>query len=383
MYDVAIVGGSLAGAATAVHLATAGYRVILLERMAVHQRKACGEGLFPRGVRELSRLGVLEEVRPVAAPLLGVRFLAGQAKAQARFADLDWNGLGLERSLLDPLLLERAREAGAEVRRGVAMRSLLINGDSVAGVRTSQEDIRARFVIGADGLGSRVRRQAGLDRKQRSNRYGVSAHIQLEDDPEPFVEVHFRSGYELYVTPVGRRTINVAVLLDKRLLSRLGGALQSWFNCVVDRALLAPHSIVDGVRASGPFGRGCTRPWRRNLALVGDAAGFSDAISGEGMSSALISARYCAAAVDEYLIGNGERGLRQYGRLRANLTRNSDILARLSLAIASRPAFAERAVRQLARRPDTFARLVSISAGDRPLHALRPSDALALLGATR
>jgi menaquinone-9 beta-reductase len=382
MYDVAVIGGSLAGGATALHLAKSGYRVILLERSASYQRKACGEGLFPRGVRELSRLGLLEEVRRFAAPLVGVRFLAGPARVEARFAGLGWSALGVERSRLDPLLLERVHVAGVEVRRGVAMRSLIFSGDSIAGVRTNQGDIRARFVVGADGVGSRVRRQAGLDRHRRSNRYGISAHIQLECDPEPFIDVHFRGGYEVYVTPVGRRMINLAILLDKRLLSPRPGTLHDWFTRIVDREFGSVfRSIVDGARAAGPFGRACTRPWRGNIALVGDAAGFLDAISGEGMSSALISARYCAAAVDEYLLGNGERALRQYGRRRAKLMRNSDLLARLTLALAARPAIAKRSIRQLARRPDTFVRLVSISAGDLPLHALRPSDALTLLPA--
>jgi flavin-dependent dehydrogenase len=382
MYDAAVIGGSLAGAATALHLATTGYRVVVLEQSALYVRKACGEGLFPRGVRELSRLGLLKDVRPLAAPLQGVRFVAGREKVAARFADIHWSGLGVERSRLDPLLLERARQAGAEIRRGVAMQSLLFDGESVAGVRTSQGDIPARFVVGADGLGSRVRRQAGLDRQQRSDRYGVSAHVQLECEPEPFIEVHFRAGYEIYVTPVGLRTINVAVLLNKRLLSRIRGALQGWFTFMVDRVLgSAGHTIVDSARAAGPFGRACTQSWRRNLALVGDAAGFWDAISGEGMSSALISARYCAAAIDAYLLGKGEQALRLYGARRAKLIRNSDLLARLTLALASKPAVARRAVHQLARQPETFGRLISISAGDLPLHALRPSDAVTLLPA--
>lgn len=380
MYDVAVIGGSLAGAATALHLARTGHSVILIERSRNHRPKACGEGLFPRGVGELGSLGILDEALRQAAPLSGIRFHAAGFEVQSPFGPGEYTGLGIERSHLDPLILKAACRAGVEVHQGVTMRSLLPDGERFAGVQTSDGDIRARVVIGADGIGSRVRRQAGLDRRQRGNRYGISAHIRVASDPQPFVDVYFCSGYEVYVTPVAHRTVNVAVLLKKRMLRRVRPHLDAWFAAAVKAAVgSSTHETLDVPHAAGPFGVTCTRPWRRNLVLVGDAAGFFDAISGEGMSSALISARYCAAAVDEYLGTGDESAFRHYARQRSALVQNSDALARLTLALAASRATARLSIRHLSRHPAIFARLVSISTGELPLTALRPADVLALV----
>jgi flavin-dependent dehydrogenase len=225
-----------------------------------------------------------------------------------------------------------------------------------------------------------MRRLAGLDRQVQGSRYGVSAHVELEGSVEPFVDVHFHRGYEVYVTPVGGQSVNVAVLFRKSLLRHLHHDLGGWFVHAVAPALgPAAHHLLDAPQVAGPFARVCTRPWRGNVILVGDAAGFFDAVSGEGMSSALISARYCAAAINAFLQTDDERAFDRYAVRRARLLRNSDLLARLTLALAARPAIAQLAVHQLAHRPQTFDRLVRISSGDLPLSALRPSDVWALL----
>jgi flavin-dependent dehydrogenase len=139
------------------------------------------------------------------------------------------------------------------------------------------------------------------------------------------------------------------------------------------------YELLEEPRVTGPFPVACTRGWRANLVLAGDAAGFFDGISGEGMSIALASSRDCAVAVDQYLATRSYAPFRAYDRQRRALARNSTLLARLSLFLGGHPTLARLAVRNLARRPEAFAKLVAINGGERGLMSLRPRDFAALL----
>lgn len=377
-YDAVVVGGSLAGAATAIHLAEAGRRVVLLEHSHVYKRKACGEGLFPQGVRELGRLGLLPAVLEQPVRLAGVRFHAGDAVAAATMEG--GGGLGVRREWLDPLLLGRAESAGVEVRRGVTARALLRDGPRLRGVATDAGDVLARVVVGADGLNSRIRRLAALDGKRRGTRYGISAHVRLNRPLEPFVDVHFEPGYELYITPVGESDANVALLVRKPAMHQFAGRLQTHYGMILRAhpALGDAFELLDEPLAAGPFVASCTRPWRANLVLVGDAAGFFDGITGEGMSVALVSARLCAEAVARYLGDGDYQPFREYAAHRAGLVRSSNLLARVALALGSRPTLARMAVRNLQRQPRTFEKLVAINSGEIGLRRVRPRDFMAL-----
>ena len=378
MYDVAIVGGGLAGAATATHLAEAGLRVVVLERALVYRRKACGEGLFPQGVQELERLGLLEELRAVSAELAGVRFHAGRFTATA--APPAGAGMGIRREALDAAVLRRAATAGAEVRRRVTVRGVLRQGRKLAGVSTSEGDVLAKVVIGADGLNSHVRRLAGLEGARRGQRYGVSAHIRMAEAPAPYVDVYFAEAFELYVTPVGGHDANGALLLRKPAMKRFAGRLAEEYEAILrgHPALAAGFEVLDDPLAAGPFAATAKRSWRANLVLVGDAAGFLDGITGEGMSVALVSARSCAVAVQAHLETGSYEPFRQYERSRRALVRNSNRLGRVSLTLGAQPALARWSVRNLERRAGTFEKLVGINSGERGLRDLRPRDLLAL-----
>lgn len=378
--DVLIVGGSLAGAATAIHLARAGRSVLLVERSLESTRKACGEGLSPLGVAELARLGLLSEIGPRGLELDGVSFHAGEHTATASFSGMDATPLGIQRTYLDQSLLDEARRIGVDVQTGVTVRSLSMQGDEVTSVQTDSGDLQAPVIVGADGLGSRMRRQAGLERGRTTARYGISAHIRVESLEAPQINVYFEDQHELYATPVAPGVTNVAILLHRAHMRGVAGDLLGGYRAMLDRhdAVFPRYELLDEPLAAGPFDVACTRPWRGNLVLVGDAAGFVDAISGEGMATALVSARHCAAAIDSYLERGDESAFRRYAGQRRALVRGSTLLARLALMLGSRNTLARWSVRNLARRPETFARLVAVNAGTLPLHALRPTDALAL-----
>lgn len=379
MHDVIIVGGSLAGATTALHLAQAGRDVVLIERNREHQRKACGEGLFPLGVAELRRLGLIEELRRTSTRLDGMRFNAGERSAWAPLGL--GGGLGVQRPALDCAVLARAKRAGVDVCMGVASRGLVIEERRATGVKTDSGVIRAKVIVGADGLNSGIQRESRLGLRRRGQRYGVSAHIALRQDPAPIVDVFFEGGYELYLTPVGGAVVNAALLMRRDGMGRFAGNLVGAYEQLLRThpALSGGFDVVDQPAVAGPFARGCLRAWRANVVLVGDAAGFFDGISGEGMSAALLSARHCAAAVDNYLAAGDYAAFRAYDRQRRNLVRNSNLVARLALMLAAKPRVARVAVRNLARRPGTFAKLTAINSGEAGLRSLRPWDLSALV----
>jgi flavin-dependent dehydrogenase len=380
MPEVLVVGGGVAGAAVAIHLARMGHAVLLLDRTTFPRRKACGEGLFPRGVAALHDLGVLGRLQP-AAPLRALRFHVGGVTAEARLGTAARPALGVSRAVLDCALLDAARGAGVQVSLGErAVRLLPRSG--VFALETDKRVLTPAFIVAADGLNSGLRRQAGLEPLRTGRRYGVSAHAELPAAADAAVEVHFGAGFEVYLTPVGERSLNVAVLASGRpAAARPRGLAGS-----VEPALDAVGVAHDGWRfAEAPAGAGTfpvlpSRLWSRNLALAGDAAGFFDGITGEGISLALASAPECALAVHAFLASQGDpAALALYERRRRALGRNSELFGRLTLLLAGHPALAGRAVRGLARRPEAFSRLVAVSNGEAPLRSLRPFDLLALL----
>lgn len=374
MIDVLVVGGGVAGSATAIHLARHGCSVVLVDRASFPRRKACGEGLFPRGVRELRDLGVLNGVAPFLE-LERIRFHAAGQVAEAKLGRPAARAAGVQRDLLDAALLAEAQSAGVEVRTGCRAIALIPDSDSSFSLLTDGGELEARAIVAADGLNSGLRRQAGLDAKVHGRRYGISAHVALPEQREAAIDVFFHSGFEVYVTPVGDRLSNVAVLMSKPLTRVLAGSPAEAFARLVRReASLGGWRPVDEPLVAGPFAVRAKSLWSRNLVLAGDAAGFFDGITGEGMTLALVSARHCAAAVKEYLTSGSEARFAEYESKRRALARKSQILGRLTLLLAARPWTTRRAVRGLARDPDAFSRLLAVSSGEQRLLSLKPMD---------
>ena len=372
-----MVGASLAGVSTAIHLRRLGHAVTLLERATFPRRKACGEGLFPVGVAALRELGDFESLIEAGAPLRGVRFNAGESRATASLGEEP--GLGIRRERLDAALVQAAIDAGVHLRTGTMVTGLHLRAGRVEAVDTAEGPVAGRAFVAADGLASSLRRMAGLDGAM-GTRYGVTAHVLLQREPEPLVDIFFERGYELYLTRVGQYSANVALLLRKPGMHPFAGRVREAFIEQLQRhpAFAAGFTLEDAPMVAGPFRRRCHRAWRANLLLVGDAAGFYDGISGEGMSAALAAGPMAAHALHHYLATGSYDPLRAYDAERRALVRNSDLLAKVSLALSRNQAVARYAVGNLARRPGTFARLVAISSGTAPLATLRARDLVAL-----
>jgi flavin-dependent dehydrogenase len=379
MPDVVVVGASVAGSATAIHLASLGHSVQLIDQASFPRRKACGEGLLSPGVAELKTLGLLDNLLPDVTILNCLRYVGLQGETvEAPLGSADRPAIGVQRHLLDASLLHAAAERGVDVCLGIQARGVAETAGRFA-LLTEQRSVPARVIVAADGIHSRLRQAAGLVTRP-GRRFGVSAHFLLPEQPEGRVAVHFRRGYQVYLTPVGGRLVNVALLLDRAQARMLAGGFLAGFRSLVAASGALPEGaeLVDEPLTGGPFPIKPGRIWRSNLVLVGDAAGFYDGVAGDGMSIGLVSARRGAAAIHRFLSDGSERHLRSYERDRRTLARNSTLLARLTLTLASQPKLGAMAVRNLARRPETFARLAAIGQGERGLDTLRPRDLLAL-----
>jgi flavin-dependent dehydrogenase len=239
--------------------------------------------------------------------------------------------------------------------------------------------------VGADGLLSSVRRWVGLDGPpvpERARRFGVRRHYTIEarsqQGSEPgndLVEVHWTDGCEAYVTPVGPKTVGVAMLWRGELPD-VGGFddLLSRFPRLMERLEGAATATRD--RGCGPLAQRVRAPVRGRIALVGDASGYLDAITGEGLSLAFHQAEALADA-----IARCERGeaadLSPYARAHRRIRRLPEALIRFLLFVERRPALRRRVIRALAAEPALFDRILGIHA-----RTLRPRD-LGLGGALR
>ena len=346
--DLAIAGGGPVGLATAIFAARAGLSAVVLERRRdARTDKACGEGIMPRGVALLRDLGVELSGRPFA----GVRFFSRGVGAEARFPGEP--GLGVRRIALADALRARARSLGVAITDGCAVRDWREQNDRVC-LETAAGALSAAWLVGADGVNSAVRGRSGLDRSSRAaRRYGIRRHFRVEPWSS-LVEVYWADGAEAYVTPVARDEVGIACLW--RGDGRGFDDLLELFPAL--RARLRGAEPTSAVLGAGPFSRRARRPWRGRVALVGDAAGALDPLTGEGITVGLLSARALVAAI--------ARGmpLRAYARRRRHILAVPRALTALLLVAAERPDLRHGFVRVVARHPALFDRLVALNAGE-------------------
>jgi flavin-dependent dehydrogenase len=347
MTDVVVIGGGPAGLATAIAARAHGLRCLVAERRLPPADKTCGEGLMPDGVRALRRLGV--ELTPAdGAPFSGIRFVSGAGAVEGCFAEGD--GIGVRRPVLHARLAQRAERVGVDLRWGEP--SELLDDRTV---RVGRERVAARWVVGADGVQSRVRRRAGLEAgRRRAQRFAVRVHYQVRPW-SPFVEVHWTASGQLYVTPVGRDEVCVVFVARTPVRSVAAGLAE----CPALAARLAAAS--ESSRARG--GLSTTERLRTvvagSLALVGDASGSVDAITGEGLALAF---RQATALAEALAAGR----LPDYVRAHRRLARRPRAMAALLLSLERWPRFGRRALPALGRTPWLFAELLALHVGRRP-----------------
>lgn len=373
--DVIVVGAGPAGASTAWFLASQSADVLLLDRARFPRDKICSEYLSPQGSRILHAMGVLAKVEDAgAAQLAGmmVRAPSGQSfrghfAGAHGFRGFRDSGLALRRTILDSILLDQARAAGARVREDNRVVDLVRDGAGrVSGVVVSdgtgqRTTIGARLVVGADGLRSIVSRRLGLARRSRwPSRIALVAHYSGVAGMGQLGEMHVdRSGY-LGLAHVGGGLINVAIVVPVSRAQELAGARAEFFEEWIDdrphlRERFAGARQVTAVRATGPFASAVRRAWAPGAAVVGDAADFFDPFTGEGIYAALRGGEMLSSFVLESLAaapGGEDAPLAAYDRARRAEFGGKWKLERLVGTAVAFPRMMNRAVRVLSRRSD-------------------------------
>lgn len=312
--DLLIVGGGPAGLATALHARKQGLSAIVVEPRDSPIDKACGEGLMPGGLGELMSLGV----DPAGMPFHGIAYVSDCRRAEARFRS--GPGRGVRRTTLHAALAARAKEQDTDwIRAKVTTVEQDASGVTAAGVR-------AKWLVAADGLHSAVRRAAGIKATAGTpRRYGVRWHFRVPVWSE-FVEVYWSRWGEAYVTPVEPDLVGVAIL------SR-GQPDLSWFPRLAEHLGGADRGPA---RGCGPLRQVVSRRVAGRVLLVGDAAGYEDALTGEGISLAVKQ----AAAVVRAIVDDNPSS---YETAWHRITRDYRLLTR-ALVLASTPRVVRRAI---------------------------------------
>lgn len=340
MIDLVVVGGGPVGLMTALHARLADLDVVVLEQRPGSLDKACGEGLMPDAVRRLRAVGV----DPRGIDLTGIRYTDGRRDAVARFTA--GRGRGVRRTELVAALRQRARELDIPVLERRVASVVRHAGHVVA------DDVVAAHLVAADGLHSRVRAQLGLGRPGGSGprRFGVRQHYRVPPWTD-LVEVHWSATAEVYVTPVADDLVGVAVLALRPvdLVGAVREVPELW-----DR--LTGRATAGPAMGAGPLLQRTTARVCGRAMLVGDAAGYVDALTGEGLRVGFAEAQ---AAVSAVVCGDPARYERDWRRI----TRSYRLLTRGLLAATSQPVARRSIVPAASAWPRGFGRVVDLLAG--------------------
>jgi len=335
--DVLVIGGGPAGAATSYWLARAGHRVTCVERKTFPRDKTCGDGLTPRAVKQLTDMGLHEELTRYH------RFDGLRAVAHGVTLELQWpdhptypnHGFVVRRRDLDQLVFQHAADAGAQTHQGVEAVAPLVHGGLVTGAVVKEKatgatrEIRARYVVIADGANSRFGRALGTARN-RDFPQGMAIRTYYEsplhDDPwiESCLDVRDRNGSSLpgygWIFPVGNGTINVGIGLlstfrdwrevnTSHLMAEWAATAPAHWKIDPDSPLAAPTG--GRIPMAGSVNPKVGPTW----AVVGDAGGSVNPFNGEGIDYAYETGRMVADLLSEALTSGDGMALQQYPRM--------------------------------------------------------------------
>lgn len=348
--DVFVIGGGPAGLAAAIAASQRGFRVTVADGSRPPIDKPCGEGLMPDTLAALRGLGVAIGSHN-GYPFRGIHFIEGKRSVRAEFPY--GSGLGIRRTVLHEKMVARAAACSVQF-----LWNTPVTGLCAEGVLAGKEAFAAKWVIGADGMRSRVRSWAGLDAHvQNDCRIAFRQHFRVKPWTD-CTEIHWAAGKQVYVTAVSAEEICVTVI-SRPPGARMESVLRE-FPALASS--LAGAELKSRERGAITAMRKLERVWRENVALLGDASGSVDAITGEGLCLSFHQAVALAEALEA-----GD--LRLYAQAHCMLARRPALMANLMLILDQHSDVRERAFRALSQGPEVFARLLAVHVGaTSPMH---------------
>ena len=354
--DVLIAGAGPAGMAAAIAAALRGLTVQVADSMSPPIDKACGEGLLPDTLAALIELGIDAAVAP-SAPLHGIRFLgtpgANGISDSTEAVFPAGQGRGIKRPILHQLLYDRAVQLGVRFHWKTVVQGIdTSNSSQTQIIRTNRSNLSARYIVGADGHQSRIRAWAGLERASVSAvRIGLRQHFALRPWTS-YVEVYWSDHGQAYVTPISPDEVCVAFVSRTKHAS-IAQALTHFPELECRLASALPSSTPRGALT---LSRQLHRVTRGNIALVGDASGSVDAVTGEGLSLCFRQSLALAAALEA-------NDLTQYQRAHTAIHRLPHLMARTLLVLDSSPRLRSHVLQICGAHPSLFDHLLHLHIG--------------------
>jgi menaquinone-9 beta-reductase len=351
--DVVIVGGGPAGIATAIAAGQKGLRAVVVDARKPPIDKACGEGLLPEAVASLRRLGIHLDLSS-AFPFSGIRFTDEHSSTSAKISD--GQAFGLRRTRLQQVLVGRAEKIGVSFLWGT--RVTRFDSD---GAHTERGFVPSRWIVGADGQNSRVRKCARIGVSRKSSRFGFRRHFCVAPWTD-LVEVHWGERCQMILTPTGTNEICASFMTSDPQL-RIERALGQFPEVESRLRRAQPATTEIGSANSLGLARSATR---KNVALVGDASCTVDGVSGQGLSLAFQEALALGDA-----LAAGDLGL--YETAHRRITGKAIRMAQLMLLMDRSAWIRRKALRLFAAQPGLFSKIIAIHMGETSAEALNAS----------
>ena len=378
--EVIVVGAGPAGAACAILLAERGLDVVVLDRARLPRPKICGEYLSPEAARILDRLGVLKTVDGMGAVALsGMRITApdgtvvgGTYRAVGGWRPYREHAIGVARAALDAALADRVRALPVDFREQVRVTDVVLDGDRVVGVRALDADhrehvVQAPLVIGADGRHSVIAQRLGCRRPHRLQRMALVTYVAGLADCRDVGEVFVDPPDYAILNPLGPDHVNMSLVVPLAHAAPWVGRLEAFFAARARQlrhlsARVAGADRVAPVHALGPLAYRVEPPRQAGVLLVGDAAGFYDPLTGEGVFSGLRAAELAAETVAAaFRAGDwSARRLAAYEAARRQAFTAKERFTRSLHVVVRHRRLANVAARVLAGRPALMDRLLGV-----------------------
>ncbi len=322
-----------------------GFTVTLADGAEPPIDKPCGEGLMPETQAALRELGITADGCE-GYEFRGIQFIQGGKRVAADFPE--GKGIGVRRPLLHAMLVAKAEQSGVRL-----LWKTPVSATTPEGVELKSGLVQTRWIVGADGGGSRVRRWSGLEATaRRTQRHATRRHYRVRPWSE-YMEIHWGRGAQAYVTPIGAEEVCIVVLAERPEDANFANVLEEFPEL---RERLCRAELASRERGAITAMHRLTRVTRGNVALVGDASGGVDAITGEGLRLAFRQSLALAEAMEC-------NDLSGYESTHRELARRPMRMGKLLLLLGRNEGLRERSFAALASRPQLFGDLLAMHVG--------------------